>query len=567
MTKVAKSEKTFGRLAFIPSQKQWVISGVQPHIALRIKDVFRRVSKTTTGEFAFPADDLHAYELRWFSERYPLEITTFDLARLKRSEKNYHKTIQAAEKVLAPEFTPPQYMGIREGYAVWKEQAQAVEMFRIKRRLLLGDDVGLGKTNSAIACMLDPSMLPALVVVQASLPEQWEERIEDFSTLTTHTVKTVAAYELPKADVYIISYSKLHGWADLFATGYFKSVILDEPQELRNGTRTEKGAAAKIVCDHATAVLGLSATPVMNHGLEMWEVMEFIVPGLLGTQDEFLREWCHGSTNVVKDPDALGAYLREQQALLRRTEEDFGKKMPPPNITTHDVEYDQAIAAESEDLAYKLAMKATTGAFVERGQAYRELDMLQRMTTGVAKAKGVAEYVKILLDAGLPVLLAGWHREVYEIWQRELKAYSPVLYTGTETRKQKRYAKDQFVSGKSPLMIISLRSGVGLDGLQFKCRDVVIGELDWSPMIHKQLIGRLRRNGQLEQVNAHFMIANGGSDPLLVETLGLKANQARGIMDPFIGPQETVNDESRMKRLAELVLARRRISGDLVVAA
>lgn len=549
---------TFGRLRHDASEKRWIVDGIKPHIALRIKDIFRRISKVATGEFFFPDDDLHSHELLWFIDRYPLEISKSDLARLKRGRKKFIKDINEAEKVLAPDFKAPEYVGIREGYALWKEQAQAVELFKIKRYLLLGDDVGLGKTNTAIGCMLDPSMLPALVIVQAHLPDQWEERIEDFSTLRPHILKTVAPYKLPEADVYIASYSKLSGWSDVLATGYFKSVIIDEPQELRNGLGTDKGVAASKACLNSTAVLGLSATPVMNYGIDMFNVMEFICPGLLGTRDEFIREWCHGSSNMVKDTHALGAYLREQQVLLRRTEDDVGRSMPKPNVTTHSVEYDQEIASQSEDLAVQLAMTATSGSFVQRGQAYRELDMLARLTTGVAKAKSVADYVKILLEADLPVLLAGWHREVYDVWNEELAAYKPVMYTGTESRAAKRRAKEDFVSGKSPLMLISLRSGAGLDGLQHQCRDVVIGELDWSPMIHKQLIGRLRRNGQIHQVNAHFMIANGGSDPLMVEVLGLKSSQSQGIMDPFLAPQETLNDESRMKRLAELVLARRR---------
>jgi len=559
--------RTYGQLHFDIKKKQWVISGVQPHIALRIKDIFRRVSKVASGEFHFSDDDLHCHELLWFCERYPLETSKLDLARLKRGRKNFNKEIDDAERVLAPDFTPPKYIGIREGYELWKEQSQAVELFRIKRRLLLGDEVGCGKTNTAIGCMLDPSMLPALVIVQAHLPEQWEERIEEFSTLRPHVIKSVAPYKLPESDVFIISYSKLFGWTDLFDTGYFKSVVIDEPQELRNGLETNKGTAADKVCAKANGVLGLSATPVMNYGIDMFKVLQFIKPGLLGTQDEFLREWCEGSTNMVRDTQALGAYLREQQVLLRRTEEEFGIRMPPPNVTTYTVEYDQEVASKSEDLAVQLAMKATTGSFVQRGQAYRELDMLARLTTGVAKAKSVAQYVKILLEADLPVLLAGWHREVYDIWLNELKSYSPVMYTGSETRKVKRLSKEMFVTRKSPLMIISLRSGAGLDGLQHGCRDVVIGELDWSPPIHKQLIGRLRRNGQMEQVNAHFMIANGGSDPLMVEVLGLKASQSQGIMDPFLAPQETMNDESRMKRLAELVLARRRVTPVSEIAA
>lgn len=77
-------------------------------------------------------------------------------------------------------------------------------------------------------------------------------------------------------------------------------------------------------------------------------------------------------------------------------------------------------------------------------------------------------------------------------------------------------------------------------------------------MVLKQLIGRIRRTGQKDTVNAHYMIANGGSDPLMVEVLGLKSSQAHGIMNPFTQPAAPVSDTDRMKRLAQMVLDRRR---------
>lgn len=552
-------EKKFGKLRFDAHSDEWVISGTAPNISLFIKDVFRRISKVQTGEFRFKNDDLHCFELLWVMDRYPMAIETFDLSRLKAGRKRYFEKEEIVETLFTPEFKAQHYAGLAEGCKLWEYQSQAVEMFRVVKRMLLGDDIGLGKTNTAIGCMLQPGMLPAAVVVQAHLPEQWEERIEDFSNLRVHVIKTVKAYELPEADVYIFSYTKLSGWSDVAATGFFKTVVLDEPQELRSGTSTEKGSAAKIFCDKALAVLGLTATPVMNYGVEMWHVMQFICPGVLGTLDEFLREWC-SNEKIVSDPDALGAYLRQNHNMLRRTEEDVDRELPRPNVTKHYCEYDEAKAKESEDLAYTLAIKATTGSFTERGKAYLELDALTRLQTGVAKAASVAEYVKILLDADLPVLLSGWHREVYQLWLSELRGYDPVMYTGSESKARKKKSKEAFVKGDTNLMIISNRSGAGLDGLQFRCRDLVIGELDWSPMILKQLLGRLRRSGQSETVNAHYMIANGGSDPLMVEVLGVKSSQAHGIMNPGVAPIAPVHDEDRMKKLAAMVIERRKLA-------
>jgi hypothetical protein len=83
----------------------------------------------------------------------------------------------------------------------------------------------------------------------------------------------------------------------------------------------------------------------------------------------------------------------------------------------------------------------------------------------------------------------------------------------------------------------------------------VFGELDWSPQVHYQVIGRLRRPGQPDQVTAHYLHTNEGSDPVLLETLGIKSDQSRGINDPGVVQAAKVSDDSRIKRLAQHVLA------------
>ncbi|WP_192847117.1 C-terminal helicase domain-containing protein, partial [Aureimonas sp. AU4] len=196
------------------------------------------------------------------------------------------------------------------------------------------------------------------------------------------------------------------------------------------------------------------------------------------------------------------------------------------------------------------ALRVTTGSFVERGEAARQLDMFARRITGLAKARSVAAMVRLIVQSGEPVLLAGWHRDVYDIWQDVLADLRPVLYTGTESQSQKDKAKAAFMAGETDLMIISLRSGAGLDGLQHRCSTVVFGEFDWSPQVHRQVVGRVRRPGQQRQVEAIYMHTDDGSDPLIIETLGVKSSQSRGILDPLKGVEHVHSDESRLQRLA-----------------
>jgi superfamily II DNA or RNA helicase len=114
-------------------------------------------------------------------------------------------------------------------------------MWRTSRRLLLGDDVGLGKTVSALAGLSEPDMLPALVVTLTHLPRQWKAEINRFlPDLKVHILRKGSTYDLLAKrenkgrwpDVLISNYQKLGGWADELA-GKVKTVIFDEAQELR----------------------------------------------------------------------------------------------------------------------------------------------------------------------------------------------------------------------------------------------------------------------------------------------------------------------------------------------
>jgi len=354
----------------------------------------------------------------------------------------------------------------------------------------------------------------------------------------------------------IFKYSNIFGWADIAATGVFKTVIFDEIQSLRAGASTAKGRAAAVFADHAVVRMGLTATPIYNYGNEIHHIVRFIEPGALGTYTEFLTEWCRNDGSV-KDPKALGTYLREIQLVIRRTEDDVKGQMPPVNTLEFQIGYDEALAQDAEERARMLALRVMNGSFVERGSAARELDALARHTTGVAKAHHVAAYVRVLLEAKVPVLLTGWHRDVYDIWLSDLAAFNPIMYTGSETTSQKAKAKRAFIGGESDLFILSLRSGAGLDGLQRRCATVVFGELDWSPQVHRQVIGRLRRPSQLKQVDAIYLHSTFGSDPLMIETLGVKASQAHGIVDPLAGTETVFSDQSRIRALARMYLEKR----------
>jgi hypothetical protein len=133
----------------------------------------------------------------------------------------------------------------------------------------------------------------------------------------------------------------------------------------------------------------------------------------------------------------------------------------------------------------------------------------------------------------------------------------PVFYTGKQSPTQKEAAKAAFVEGRAKVLIMSLRSGSGLDGLQGVARTAVVGELDWSPAVHDQFGGRLHRDGQAWSVVLYFMMCNVGSDPVIADALGLKASQLKGVTDPDAALVTKVDrGGAHIKRLAADFLKR-----------
>ncbi len=343
----------------------------------------------------------------------------------------------------------------------------------------------------------------------------------------------------------------------LFANGF----AVHNCQDLRAGDSTNKGVGAKVLSEAASIRMGTSGTPIYNMGSEIHAVLGFVAPDALGTREEFLREWC-GAVDArgrarLRDPKAFGAHVRETGLMLRRTCADVGRELPPEIRIPHHIQVDDGPLKDITSAAIELAkiIKDASNPSFARMQAGGDLDAMVRQATGVAKAAYVAEFVRMLLEQDQPVLLCGWHRSVYDIWLERLAEYKPALYTGSESASQKDKARARFVDGDTNLMIMSLRSGVGLDGLQHRCRTVVFGELDWSPGVHEQVLTRLKRDEQKEQVIAYYLIADEGSDPIVADILQVKRTQVEGIRNPSEDIIEQLDvSGNRIRELAEAYL-------------
>ena len=537
----------------------------EPHVAMWAKRVFARIAPGSAGVLKIKNSDAVCRDLQWFDQRFSIEFLGSDRMEMETAAARHIDKILMLNQIIGEGYTPPEFTMALPPRLY---QSTAAALYLTQGHLLLADDVGIGKTVSAIAALTDKRTLPACVVTLAHLPRQWEREINRFApALFTHVIKRREYYPLPtkngrKPDVLILNYHKLVGWADVLRD-YCESITFDEVQELRHNN-TAKYESAKAITEAVPFCLGLSATPIYNYGGEIFNVLEVIKPGQLGTRGEFGIEWTEGGEEQkqrLKDPVAFGSYLREQHIMLRRTRADVGRELPALQRIIQEVESDAKVFDGIEDAASQLARIVLSKDALSRGtamQAAGEFDTLLRQATGVAKAPAVAAVVRMLLDSGEKVLLFGWHRAVYEIWMEKLKDFHPAIYTGSESTAQKQAAFERFTKGETPLLIMSLRSGAGLDGLQQYCRTVVFGEIDWSPGVHEQCIGRVLRDGQPDPVVAYFLLSEDGSDPIVAQVVGVKREQVDGIRDLKPGDLERLDaGGARIRELAQQYLAKR----------
>jgi SNF2 family DNA or RNA helicase len=569
--------KTYGTVQL--TKEGWLIE-CEPQVMMRLKRVFARVDKGSRGRAVLSDTAEHGYELRWFSDRYPMQFDAVCFSHLTSRAKEYEQRQAAIQEALAIDFTPSQ---IALAKPLREYQKVAAELAKRTRGLLIADDVGLGKSCEAIGLIADPEARPALVVTLTHLPLQWAKEVQKFLPgARTHILKRGTPYPLPipPPDVIITNYAKLHGWAETLA-GHVRTVIYDEAQELRTGPgerdkKSLKYGAAAHIAGAAEWRCGLTATPIYNFGDEMYHVLDVLAPGELGTRAEFGREWCSGSMYKgarITAPRTFGRYLRDQGLMIRRTRRDVGRELPPVSKIVQPVSADlkalDAIRPSATELA-KIILSASGGARFEKLQASQEFSYKLRQATGVAKAAHVAAFVRILIEGGERVVLYGWHHVVYKLWKELFSDLTdargvptpPEFYTGQESLPQKEEARRRFVEGETPLLIMSLRAGAGLEGLQEAARTVVFGELDWSPGVHEQAVGRVHRDGQDEPVMAYFMTADVGADPVMIDVLGLKREQSEGVRDPDGELFEDLQvDENHVKRLAEAYLRRQGLSG------
>jgi hypothetical protein len=237
--------KTYGTYKHIsadvsPTGRAYWLLTADPHVMTRLKRIFPRVLQQRAGGLALADTSEVARDIEWVCERWELAPWDFESeAYLQKRADEHRATQETVLGILGGE--RPDYGWRKPAIPARDYQMVAANLVHATGRLLIGDDVGLGKTLSGALVLRDPQALPALVVTLTHLPPQWKREMARFLPwLDTHIVTSGKPYDPTKVwvgrgrqrrplagrdpDVLITSYSKLAGWSNDLAGSIARSV-------------------------------------------------------------------------------------------------------------------------------------------------------------------------------------------------------------------------------------------------------------------------------------------------------------------------------------------------------
>jgi hypothetical protein len=378
---------------------------------------------------------------------------------------------------------------------------------------VLADDMGLGKTLQTICALRGR----ALVVCPKSVVYGWAEEIARFAPGLQTLAYEGARRELdPKADVTITTYAVLRLDTERLAAIDWDVVVLDEAQAIKNSGSQTARAAFSLKGKFRVA---LSGTPVENRLEELWSVMHFANPGLLGGRSAFQERYVLPITNGRSDAgERLRAKIRP--FVLRRLKRDVVPELPPRTDSVVHVELD-----ETERAVYDTVRAATRKDVVERlarGQgALVVLEALLRLRQAACHSALVpgqsaetSSKVDRLLEALSEAAADGHKALVFSQWTRLLDLIEPHLHSegirftrldGSTTDRGK--VVNEFQSEGGPeVMLVSLKAGG--TGLNLTAADhVFLVDPWWNPAVEEQAADRAHRIGQERPVMVYRMVA------------------------------------------------------------
>ncbi len=482
----------------------------------------------------------------------------------------------------------PHLRGIETFWHQTETVRKVLKQFR--GRVLLADEVGLGKTVEAGMALKEYLLRGmaerVLILVPASLVGQWREELETKFDIPVATTHDALAREDPDRFwaqpriVASLALARRREHADRLLGQAFDIVIVDEAHHLR-----DRGSQGYKLVDglNKRFLLLLSATPVQNNLIELYNLLTLLKPGIFKTQKEFRAAYMTpGQPRRPANAQRLRDLMRD--AMIRNTRAVVALKLPRRHATTRRVEPPAAEAALYQETAAMIrALAAETGAGAHRLALHHLLGAAGSSPAAAAAAIG-------RFAAGRPARGGGdggaW-RDLAERWARleaggkelaliELLARNPaekklVFVQNRETmaslaallaRRGLAFARfDGTMSGpdkdaaiaafrdSAPVLLCSESGGEGRN-IQF-CNTLINFDIPWNPMAIEQRIGRIDRIGQTREVFIFNLVAQGTVEEAVLRLLDEKIN----MFELVVGEVGAILGELEEERpFAELVL-------------
>ncbi|MFD3418960.1 DEAD/DEAH box helicase [Streptomyces decoyicus] len=460
----------------------------------------------------------------------------------------------------------------------------------------LADDMGLGKTITLISLHLHrqtcpESAGPTLVVCPTSLMGNWQREIEKFAPGTPvrrfHAGRR-SLTELADGEFVLTTYGTMRLDAGKLAEVGWGLVVADEAQHIKNPFSATARALRTLP---AKARVALTGTPVENNLSELWAILDWTTPGLLGPLGRFRTRYAQViEGGAAASPEAGAAAERLARLvrpfLLRRRKSDPGiaPELPPKTET------DRAVALTKEQAGlYEAVVRegldeiTGTDGFARRGLVVKLLTSLKQICNHPAqylkendraegdRAEGSAaagavriagrsgkvelldELLDTLLAEGASVLVFTQYVQMARLLEGHLAARgvpTQFLHGGTPVARREEMVR-RFQDGAAPVFLLSLKAaGTGLN--LTRAAHVVHFDRWWNPAVEAQATDRAYRIGQTQPVQVHRFITEGTIEDRIAEMLSRKQQLA----DAVLGSGEAALTELTDAELADLVALR-----------
>lgn len=412
--------------------------------------------------------------------------------------------------------------------------------------ICLADDMGLGKTVQTIAFLLHKVAEGAsLVVAPVSVVPNWKRELERFApslnvvVLNSADDRATAIKEAAAGAVVLSSYGMLLS-GDAIVEKEWNVVVLDEAHAIKNRDTKTSAVTMKLNCKSRMILTG---TPIQNNLGELWNLFQFVNPGLLGGWEVFKRKYMQ-PIEEEKDKERQKQLKRlVQPFMLRRTKADVLDDLPekneiilPVELTDEELSVYEFIRRRAENMLKEGGNKIevqTLAEITRLRQAACCASLVKKEWTGsCAKIDLLMSTLENITTGGNRTLLFSQFTSFLEIVKKRLdEAGIEYLYLdGGTTIKQREKLVQRFQQGETSLFIISLKAG-GL-GLNLTGANYVV-HLDpwWNPAIEQQATDRAYRIGQQQNVTVYHLVSKNTIEEKILRLHQSKRNMADALLE------------------------------------